>query len=36
MLLDRFCDRQLCRLKPLFPKYAVRCLISAFPEITKF
>ena len=36
MLLDRFCDRQLCRPKPFFLKYAVRCLISALPEITKF
>ena len=34
--VNRFCDRQLCRPKLLFPKYAVHCLISALPEITKF
>jgi hypothetical protein len=36
MLLDRFCDRQLCRPKPLFSKYAVFFSIPTPPKSNKF
>ena len=34
--VDRFCDRQLCRPKPLFSKYAVFFSIPTPPKSNKF